>query len=248
MSLVSTGVAVAALVVVTAVIVFSLRLEKPWLQPWAVVRAGVQLGLLSLILAGVISSPVWVGVFLLAMVLAASWTVFTRLRLARTTLPFVVALVAVASALPVVLVFALGAVDFTPRYVLAFGGIVVGNVMTVSTLMGRLLADQLLSGRDQVEGWLALGATPRRAAQGVSRSAASSALVPSTDQTRTTGIVTLPGAFVGAVFGGASPLASAQFQLVVLAGILAAGALAIALMTWRFGAPRTLPLEPTPLR
>ncbi len=32
-------------------------------------------------------------------------------------------------------------------------------------------------------------------------------------------MVTLPGAFVGALFGGASPVEAAQFQLVVLAGI-----------------------------
>ena len=31
--------------------------------------------------------------------------------------------------------------------------------------------------------------------------------------------MTLPGAFVGALFGGASPIVAAQFQLVVLAGI-----------------------------
>ena len=31
--------------------------------------------------------------------------------------------------------------------------------------------------------------------------------------------MTLPGAFVGALFGGASPAEAAQFQLVVLAGI-----------------------------
>jgi hypothetical protein len=37
-------------------------------------------------------------------------------------------------------------------------------------------------------------------------------------------VVTLPGAFVGAIFGGASPLEAGRFQLVVLAAILAAGA------------------------
>jgi putative ABC transport system permease protein len=41
----------------------------------------------------------------------------------------------------------------------------------------------------------------------------------SLDQARTTGLVTLPGAFVGALFGGASPVEAAQFQLVVLAGV-----------------------------
>ena len=44
-------------------------------------------------------------------------------------------------------------------------------------------------------------------------------LIPTLDQTKSTGLVTLPGAFVGALFGGASPAVAAQFQLVVLAGI-----------------------------
>ena len=247
MDLLHTGIAIVALVAVTTTVVFALRLEHPWLQPWAILRAVVQLGILSLILGGVISRPLWVGVFLAAMVLAASWTVFTRLKLKRSTLPFLVMTVAVSAAVPVTVVFAVGAVDFTPRYALALGGIVVGNVMTVTTLMGRLLGNLLLSSRDEVEGWLALGATPRRASQGVTRSAASSAVIPSTDQTRTTGIVTLPGSFVGAVFGGASPLAAAEFQVIVLAGVLAAGALALAFMTWRFGAPTTVPTEVAPL-
>lgn len=247
MPVLSILLAVLALVAVTTAIVVALRLEHPWLQPWAIVRAIVQLGLLSVILLGVISSPVWVGVFLAAMVLAASWTIFTRLRVARATLPFFVLTVAAAAAVPLVLVFGLGAVEFSPRYVLAVGGIVVGNVMTVATLLGRLLAAQLVTKRDEVEGWLALGATPREASRALVRNAASSALIPSTDQTRTTGIVTLPGAFVGAIFGGASPLAAAEFQIVVLASILAAGSVCIALMTWRFGAPRTLPTEPSPL-
>ncbi len=47
-------------------------------------------------------------------------------------------------------------------------------------------------------------------------------LIPSIDQTKATGLVTLPGAFVGALMGGASPAQAAQFQLVVLAGIMLA--------------------------
>ena len=44
-------------------------------------------------------------------------------------------------------------------------------------------------------------------------------LIPTLDQSKSTGLVTLPGAFVGALFGGASPADAAKFQLVVLAGI-----------------------------
>ena len=72
MTLVSTGIGVAALIALTTVLVFALRLEHPWLQPWAILRAAVQLGLLSLILVGVITSPWWVALFLAAMVLVTN--------------------------------------------------------------------------------------------------------------------------------------------------------------------------------
>ncbi|MBC7550946.1 MAG: ABC transporter permease, partial [Cellulomonas sp.] len=49
--------------------------------------------------------------------------------------------------------------------------------------------------------------------------------IPSTDQTKTTGLVTLPGAFVGAIFGGVSPLAAGAFQITVLASVMAAGSI-----------------------
>lgn len=246
-TLLPTLVAVLVLASLTFGVVRGLGLEQASLQPWAIVRATVQLGLLSLVLAGVIGDPVWVGVFLGAMVLAASWTVRSRLGLAWRLLPFVIVVVAVAAAVPVAVALGTGAVEASPRFVLALAGIVVGNVMAVVTLSGRLLGAALVSDREEIEGWLALGAPSRVAARRSVRASASSAILPSTDQTRTTGIVTLPGAFVGAVFAGASPLEAAAFQLVVLASILAAGALAVAGVSWRFGAPRTLPTEQTPL-
>lgn len=233
-----TAATVLALGAIALVVVLALRLETPWLQPWALVRATVQLGVLSVILLGVISSPVWVGVFLGVMVVAASWVVVRRLRLRLTIAPLVVATLVVAVGIPVALVFATGAVEFSPRYVLAVAGIFVGNGMSVAVLMGRSLESQFGSQSDEFEAWLSLGASPRFAALRAVRSAASTALIPSTDQTRTTGLVTLPGAFVGAVFAGASPLEAAQFQLIVLGGILAVGALSVASFTVLFGAPQ----------
>ncbi|WP_255461332.1 ABC transporter permease [Glaciihabitans sp. INWT7] len=242
-----TIVAVAVLAVISLAVVLALRLEHPWLQPWAVLRAVVQLGILSVILGGVISSRWLVAAFLAVMVIAATWVVYRRLKVdARFLLPIAGTVIA-ASAVPLVVVFATGAVDFSPRYLLALGGIVIGNTMTVCTLMGRSLGGLYLSQRDEMEAWLSIGATPRRSALRAVRSAASTALIPSTDQTRTTGIVTLPGAFVGAVFAGASPIQAAQFQIVVLAAILAAGALTAASFTGVFGAPEVLPLDERPL-
>lgn len=233
--------AVAVLAVIGFVVVLLLGLEKPWLQPIAIARAVLQLAILTIILNGVISSGVWVAVFLAVMVIAATWVVVRRLRLRVVTGVLIALVIAAAAAVPAVVVFVSGSVQFSPRYVLAVGGIIIGNAMTVSTLMGRSLAASFGTNRDEIEGWLALGATPRQASRRVVRLAASTALIPSTDQTRTTGIVTLPGAFVGAIFAGASVVAAAEFQVLVLASVLVAGALSVAFLSGVFGAPRVIP-------
>ena len=67
------------------------------------------------------------------------------------------------------------------------------------------------------------------------------ALIPSIDQTKTTGLVVLPGAFVGAIFGGISPLEAGRFQIVVLAAIMAAGSVAAVLIALWMGDVRTRP-------
>jgi putative ABC transport system permease protein len=141
------------------------------------------------------------------------------------------ATMAVGIVVTLAVVFATGAIEFAPRYVLAVSGIVIGNCMTIAILAGHRFFDAVREQWDQVEGWLALGATSRQATLSQSRYAVHAALIPSTDQTKTTGLVTLPGAFVGAIFGGASPLEAGRFQVVVLAAIIAAGAItAVALV------------------
>ena len=236
--------AAAVLAALTGGLVAVLGLERPWLQPWAVLRAAVQLGILALVLHGVITSVPLTLALLAVMVVVAAITSSRRLGLPPRLVPVVALIVVIAAAVPATVAFAAGAVPLEPRYLLAVAGILVGNAMTAVSLMGRALRTALQAEREQIEGRLALGATPRRAALGVVRAAGSTAVLPATDQTRTTGLVTLPGAFVGAIFGGASPLQAAGFQLVVLAGILLTGAIAVAGVGLLLGAPRTLPIEP----
>ena len=242
MTILPVAIAVAVLAAIALAIVWGLRLERPYLQPIAILRAVLQLAILTVILVGVISNGWWVALFLLVMVGAATWVVIRRLELRIMDAPIVAGIIAVSTAIPVTVILLTGAVEFSPRYVLAVGGIVVGNAMTVCTLMGRSLAAGFVAQRDEIEGWLALGATPRTASIRSVRVAASTALIPATDQTRTTGIVTLPGAFVGAIFAGASPLVAAEFQVLVLASILVTGAIAVALLSWKFGAPPVIPI------
>lgn len=60
------------------------------------------------------------------------------------------------------------------------------------------------------------------------RSAASDALLPGLDQARTVGLVTPPGAFVGLLLGGASPVEAAAVRLFVLVALMVVQAVAVA--------------------
>ncbi|KRA26122.1 hypothetical protein ASD65_14815 [Microbacterium sp. Root61] len=238
-----TLIAVALLAAIATIGLRTMKVPGVWSVASALARAVLQLAALSLVLTGIIQSPLWVGIGLVVMLAAAVFTAARRagapwrrvgpLALAMTVGPLVVMTV----------VFGTGALALTPRYALAVGGIVIGNTMTVAILSQRIYGASLRGQWDEVEGWLALGATPWEATRTLARRATHTALLPSVDQTRTTGIVVLPGAFVGAVFAGASPLEAGQFQLVVLAGILAAGVLTSTILLRMTGGVAVKPVD-----
>lgn len=220
---------VLVLVAVTTLVLGLARVRPRWAPAVAVLRGVVQLAAISLILTGVITSPFWVGVALLVMFSVAVVTSTRRVEWSWRRLWLVAAGMGLGVGTVLAVVFLTGAIEFSPRYVLAIGGIVIGGAMSSATLTGRRLVQATRDRWPEVEAWLSLGATPRRATVEIARYAVAEALVPSTDQTKTTGLVTLPGAFVGAIFGGIAPLEAGRFQIVVLAGIMTASAIAAAL-------------------
>jgi len=243
-SLLWTLLGALVLVALATAVLLLARAPSPWAPALAVLRGTVQLALISLVLSGVIRDPLWIAAALVVMFGVATTTAARRLGTLRTRfLPVALAMSAgIVGALSVV--FLTGAIAFTPRYVLAVGGIVIGNAMTSATLSGRRFVELVDDRWDDVEGWLALGATPRQSTADLVRRAVHAAMVPSTDQTRTTGLVTLPGAFVGAIFGGISPIEAGRFQIVVLAAIIAAGAIVATTLTRTLAPVRTRPPQP----
>lgn len=236
-----TALGLGVLVAITAG-ALAVRGVPRWFAPGlAVLRAAVQLAALSLVLSTVVEEIAWVWAALAVMLAAAVLTAHRRLGAGVRLLPWLALTMVAGAGTALAVVLLTGAVTPEPQNVLAIGGIVVGNTMSIATLTGRRYRDAVVERRDQVEGWLALGASPRRSTLGIARHAVFEALVPAVDQTRTTGMVVLPGAFVGAVFAGASPLEAGRFQLVVLASVLAAGALVAVGLVEVLGRARTLP-------
>jgi uncharacterized protein (TIGR00245 family) len=200
----------------------------------AAARATVQLAVVSAVLLAVVESLLLSALFVVLMTAIASVTAAGRVtgrtlrspgardRLMATALPIV------GGAAPVVLlVLASGTVPFRGESVIPIAGILIGGAMTATSLAGRRLHEELDQRRGEVEAALAIGLLPRDAVLFVLRPAAATALIPPLDQTRTVGLVTLPGAFVGVLLGGGTPLEAGAAQLLVLVGLLAAEMLAV---------------------
>lgn len=136
-----------------------------------------------------------------------------------------------AGSFPVVLLLVLcGLVPLKGIALVPVTGILIGGALTVTVLAGRRALEELETRRGEVEAALAIGLVEREARLEIARPSAAQALIPGLDQTRTVGLVTLPGAFVGMLLGGASPLLAGAVQLFVLVALLAVEAVAIAVV------------------
>ena len=225
------GLAVALAVLVGIAVAVSLlgRFGISRALVTASVRAVLQLAVVATIIVAVVRSWWLTVAFVLVMLTVASFTSARRMTRDRTGLLAAAAIG--AGVLPVLaIVLVSGAVPLTGIAVVPVAGIVIGGAMTATSLGGRRALDDLEAQRDQYEGALALGGRRRDAAMIVCRPAATQALVPPMDQTRTVGLVTLPGAFVGVLIGSGNPIQAAAAQILVLIGLLAAETVAVAVV------------------
>jgi putative ABC transport system permease protein len=187
----------------------------------ATVRAFVQLAAVGALIALVFSYPALAFAFVAAMIATASVTAGGRLRGlpgARRRALMSIALPALGATAALL---AVGAFALTPRAAVPTAGILIGGAMTATTLTGRRLLESLRDDVPEIETRLALGDAARTALAPAIRRAVHTGLIPVIDQTRSVGLVTLPGTFVGLILGGATPEEAAATQLVVLLALVA---------------------------
>ncbi|MGD9529301.1 MAG: ABC transporter permease [Dehalococcoidia bacterium] len=220
-----TAAAVVVLAVIAAVAARLGSTGTATMSLWAAARAVVQLAAVAAVIVFVIGHWWATAAFVLVMVGAATYTAGRRMTRGRAGL--LAGLSIGAGTAPVLAVVLMtGAVPFTAVAVVPVAGIVIGGAMTATSLAGRRALAQLVDRHGEYEAALALGFLPRDGALLVIRGAAHDALVPALDQTRTVGLVTLPGAFVGVLLGSGDPVQAAAAQILVLVGLLAAETIA----------------------
>ncbi|RPK75533.1 hypothetical protein EES45_24870 [Streptomyces sp. ADI97-07] len=223
------GVVLAVLLVFAAAVAAGASLGRAREILVAGLRAALQLGAVSLLIGGVVHSLGPLLGFVALMFAVAVWTAGRRITANRTWWWAVLPIG--AGVVPVVgLLLLTGLVEVRGLALIPVAGILIGGALTATVLGGRRALDELGIRRGEVEAGMALGLLDRDARLEVARPAASDALLPGLDQTRTVGIVTLPGAFVGMLLGGASPVEAGAVQLFVLVALMAVQAVAVALV------------------
>ncbi len=199
-------------------------------QVTAAGRAVVQLAVVSLVIAAALGSLAWSWAFVALMFVVASLTSAGRVDAPRSQLPWVMLAIASGAVPVLLLVLGSGVVPFNGAGIVPIAGIVIGNTMTAATLTGRRAFDEIRGSFGSYEAAVALGLEPTAAAYEVVQPTAKEALTPGLDQTRTVGLVTLPGAFIGVLLGGGTPLEAGAAQILVLLGLMAGQALTAAVL------------------
>jgi putative ABC transport system permease protein len=238
---ITIGLIALLLVAVVALTVAGVRARRAALT--ASLRAVLQLTVVALALRGVFAAPAAATGVVAVMFGVVVWTAARRLNAHRDALRAVVISCSAGAGVTIGIIVGLPTLARDVRTLVAVSGIVLGGTMTAATLTGRRISEGLRLRRAEVEAWLAIGASPRQAVRDIARTAVFEALVPALDQTRTVGLVTLPGAFVGALLGGVSAAEAARFQVVVLVGLLCAESITATVLAHLLGAPATLPAE-----
>ena len=204
-----------------AILAHHLRLGLSRELATAAVRALVQLAAVGAAIALVFHVESLAILFVAVMAVTAGVTAGGRLAgFARARRQALLAIAAPALTATGILV-GVGAFAATPRAAVPTAGILIGGAMAATTLAGRRLLEALADDAPEIETRLCLGDSARAALAPSVRRAMRTGMVPVIDQTRSVGLVALPGTFVGLILGGASPAEAAATQLVVLLALLA---------------------------
>ncbi len=203
-----------------------LKLERDIIE--AAVRAFVQLVLVGFVLRFIFArdSFAWTGGMMLAMTLIGAFTAGGRAKAIPRARLVCLAAMLVTVVFTVAFLLAAGIVSPKPMYIIPIAGMAIGFSMNAVAVSLIRLREGIYDERERIEVALALGKPPSVAVARVVKRAMRLAMIPRLDIVRVAGIIQMPGAMVGMILAGASPLEAAKFQIVIMNIVIGAPALA----------------------
>jgi putative ABC transport system permease protein len=203
----------------------------------ATIRTIGQLLLVGIILETVFQTRHWAWVlgYLLIMLLVASKTIYDRARKQKSRSSFrdIGLSVFIGAGFTI---FWVGDMVisihpwYAPQYLIPLAGMILGNSMNSAALGIDRFQSELQNRKHQIETLLALGATPRIAADESLKAAITAGMIPNINAMMIVGIVSLPGMMTGQILAGQSPLPAVMYQIVVMFMITCASAVTMVIL------------------
>lgn len=214
----------AGFVALLAVITNRMRLDISGQIISGALRAFLQLSLVGLALKFIFesSSPLWISVISIIMLLAASSEVYGRQRKKHDGLAgFAMGALPLMASSFTMTILALVIIIrikpwYTPQYAIPMLGMLLGNTMTGIALGLDRLSTGAWEKKDEIEARLMLGHRASEAISEIKKDSIRSALIPIINSMSVAGLVSLPGMMTGQILGGNPPMEAVKYQILII--------------------------------
>lgn len=231
-----TGLILAFLLLVIPLVIsyrFKLGMVKTTLL--AIGRMSIQLVLVGFFLEYIFSlNNAWLNLtWLLIMIMTAIFSAISRAKLKPSVIFWPVLAAFTSSTLLVLFYFNSMVIKldylFEARYLIALGGMLLGNVLSVNIVAVNSFYQEIRSQNKFFLYRLAMGASQPEALAPFFKRSFQLALLPALAKTATIGIVSLPGMMTGQILGGSSPATAIRYQIAIMIAIYTCGTLSVLL-------------------
>lgn len=196
------------------------------------IRMTVQLVLAGLVLTLIFKNPhpIFVLLYLTAMMSMSVHTVLTRNKGVNKRFQTIVALSLTGTGLSVIIFFILGIVGvsfWNPQYTIPISGMIMGNAMTGVSLGLKSFHESIKTERNQIDALINIGASPKCILIPFVNKSLETALLPTLNSMLGMGIISLPGMMTGQILSGTLPMTAILYQIAIMIAITVVTCLAV---------------------
>lgn len=201
----------------------------------AIIRMTIQLLLVGLYLEYlfVLNNP-WINIlWILIMIIIASFTIIKRSELNRK-LFFIPILISLVISVLFIDIYFLGVVigiDYIleARYLIPITGMMIGNCLSNNIIALNSFYDHLTKEQLLYKYSIANGATKGEALKGFMSESLKKSLNPIIATTAVVGLISLPGMMTGQILGGSNPMVAIKYQIMIMITILVSSMITVIL-------------------
>lgn len=208
------------------------KIDQSRLLVLASIRMTVQLVLAGLVLTYIFKNPhpLFVFLYLFAMMGMSIYTVLSRNKGINQNFKVITALSLVGTGLAIILFFILGVVGvsfWNPQYTIPISGMIMGNAMTGVSLGLKTFHESITTQKTKIDTLINLGATPKSILIPFVNRALETALLPTLNSMLGMGIISLPGMMTGQILSGTLPTTAILYQIAIMIAITSVTCLAV---------------------